>query len=89
METTLNMTILQKLIFSVIVALGLVIFLRMNSQNMKRYNRSVSENNPRLHKMLPFMFSEKKNRIIEYIFLGFGIIWLIMIWTNNANFLIE
>jgi len=83
------MTILQKLIISAIVVFALLIFLLMNRQSMERYNKSVAKNNPRLHKMVPFMFSEKKNRIIEYIFIGFGVIWLIMIWTNNANFFIE
>ncbi len=76
------MTIVQKLIISAIIVFGVFIFNKMNRYHMKRHNESGSKNNL-------WMFSEEGIKIVEYVFIGFGIIWLIMIWTNNADFFLD
>lgn len=80
------MEIKQKIILSVLLVFGLVIFLKLNRLNMKRYNKSVADYNPKRYKKFNWMFSDKKIRLVEILFYGFTFIWIYMIWMDKVDF---
>lgn len=75
----------EKIIITILWTLGAIILILMMPRNNANLRNRFLNSNPNQMKQFSWFFSKSKKRAVEFLILLLTIGWLILVWTNQID----